>query len=432
MSFKNSENGHVLVVTALSLAVVMGFAGLALDVGLLYRSRQNLQIAADAAATAAAMNYLYTQSVSSAVTAGKAASSQNGFTDGSNDTSVTVNLPPSSGAVTSSGYAEAVVSKLNTTNFMVLLGFGKIKVSSRAVAGAPQTGGTCIWLPAATGTVLTLKGSDSINAGCGIYVNSDSSNAVDVHDSGVSVNATYLDVVGNESPKFEPSPTTITPNAAPRTNPWGNLSGPSTPSSCSITSAATSITTSNVATVQGSASNPVVCFTKAVTLGSNAGAIVLPGASAGVVYLFENGVTVNGTVTLGSGSCNVSTLTCNASNGAVMDLQNGSLTQSNGALNIYSPTSGNYNGIAILQPSSNTTELKAQFGSSNEVLDGYIYAPGAEIYLQDQGGGIIATGIVAGSIDGNSTIAIANASNFSSYDTANAPTTLNRVITLVE
>jgi hypothetical protein len=71
--------------------------------------------------------------------------------------------------------------------------------------------------------------------------------------------------------------------------------------------------------------------------------------------------------------------------------------------------------------------LKVQKGSNNQVLDGYIYAPGAEVYLQDSGGGLTATGIVASSMfDKTSQITIP------SYDKAHPTTTVNRVVSLVE
>ena len=48
-----------------------------------------------------------------------------------------------------------------------------------------------------------------------------------------------------------------------------------------------------------------------------------------------------------------------------------------------------------MQPASNTTTpLQVQFGSNNEVLDGMIYAPGTQVYLQDNGGGVTATGVI--------------------------------------
>lgn len=426
--FVKSESGQAMVQIVLCMTVLLGFLGLAIDVGLLYRAKQEAQTAADAAATAAALDYLYNQSASSAQTVGKAASAANGYQDGSGGVTVTVNVPPASGPNTSGNFAEAIVAKSNPLNFFQILGFSSATAQARAVAGMPVVGNICIWLMAASGTGMHLQGSYSIHApSCGVYVNSTSSNAISITGNGGTITASFIDVVGNVTPSHQTSPTPITSNTAPRKNPWGNLSGPSVPGSCNITSSATSITTANQASVSGSSSSKVVCFTKAVTLNNG---VSLPGANSGIVYVFENGVTIptGATVSLGSGTYDSSTGTFSNTSGAVMDLYSGTLSQaSNSILNVYSPTAGPDNGVAILQPASNTADLQVQFGSNNQVLDGYIYAPGAEVYLQDHGGGITAAGIVADSLyDKSSSITIP------SYDAANLQTTPNRVITLVE
>lgn len=423
------ESGQVMVLTTIGMLALMGCLGIATEVGLMYHTRQTTQVAADAAATAAALDYLYNNSVSHAQTAGQAASASNGYTNGSGGVTVTINLPPASGPVTSTGYAEAIVTGPYNLSFLryPLSFFGvstkSVSVTSRAVAGTPGTGSTCMWLLATTGVGLNLQGSYDIQAPqCGIYVNSTSSNAVSITGNGGILNAKYLDVVGG-SVGHETSPTPITTNTAPRTNPWGNLVGPSIPNDCSITSAVTSITTSNLASVSGSAGNSVVCFTGAVTLSN----VTLPGASSGVVYVFEDGVTISGTVTMGSATYNSGTGTFSNTLGAVMEIQNGTFNQNNAILNIYAPTAGTYDGIAILQPATNTNQLQVQFGSGNQVLDGYIFAPGANVYLQDSGGGITATGLVADTMfDKTSSITIP------SYDQANPSTTPNRVVILVE
>ena len=60
------ESGQVLVLTVLCMAVLLGFMSLAIDVGLLFRAKRNVQIAADAAAIAGALDYKYNNSISSA------------------------------------------------------------------------------------------------------------------------------------------------------------------------------------------------------------------------------------------------------------------------------------------------------------------------------------------------------------------------------
>lgn len=96
-SLLKDESGQSLVLIALCMTVLIGFLGLAIDVGILYRTKQNAQIAADAAAVAGAQDLLYGGTNATAKAAGKAASSLNGYTDGSGGVTVTINTPPASG-----------------------------------------------------------------------------------------------------------------------------------------------------------------------------------------------------------------------------------------------------------------------------------------------------------------------------------------------
>lgn len=57
--FASSEKGSVIILTALMLLVVIGFIGLAIDVGRLYITKNKLQNAADMAATAAVRQVNY-------------------------------------------------------------------------------------------------------------------------------------------------------------------------------------------------------------------------------------------------------------------------------------------------------------------------------------------------------------------------------------
>jgi hypothetical protein len=71
--------------------------------------------------------------------------------------------------------------------------------------------------------------------------------------------------------------------------------------------------------------------------------------------------------------------------------------------------------------------MAISFGSSTATFDGMIYAPGAQVTLHDEGGGgVTATGLVAGTIYVNGKV------NLSSYNTFNPTTTPFKVISLVE
>lgn len=393
------------------MTAMFGFMAMAIDVGVLYREKRNLQTAADSAAIAGAQDYMWNGSTTTAQAAGKSASSANGFTDATNNVTVTMNVPPTSGPNTgSTGFVEAVVAQPVSGVFMGTLGFHSVMVSARAVGAAPMNGTACIWLMAPSGPAFDLQGKYDIEApNCGIYVNSNTSDAMSVTGNSGTVNAAFLDVVGNSSLQHTTNPTAPTMNAGVRKSPWGNLSGPNPATACTggNTVAASTITAANLP----SPISGVVCFSaNNPTLSAG---ITLPG---GAIYVAENSVTIGGTMTIGS-----------AANGATLDVYSGTFNQANSVLSIFAPTAGTYNGIALMQPATNTNDLQVQFGSGNETLDGYIYAPGAEVYLQDHGGGITATGIVAKSMyDKASTITI------HSYDVAHPTTTKNRILALVE
>lgn len=297
---------------------------------------------------------------------------------------------------------------------MKLFNSSSVNVSARAVAGAPTAGGPCIWLMSKTGTGLKLKGAYDIEAtDCGIYVNSTSSDAIDVTGNGGTTNAEFLDVVGNAAGNHTTQPTAPTLNAAPRSEPLNPPNpNPSTGSGCaSVDSSTTSIT----GNISGPGAGNAICYTKAVTLnGSTLGA---------GTYAFGNGVTISGTVT---------------ANGATIDIAGGTYNQpSNTTINYTASTdvSNKYDGISLMVPSTNAsypcnssslTQLQLVFGSSSS-LDGIIYAPCAQVFLQDNGGNITAIGIVADSMyDNASLVTIPN------YSVVHPHTSPFLVVTLVE
>lgn len=445
MRFLKDENGQTLVLTALAMTVLLGFMALAIDVGVLFRAKRNLQAAADAAATAGALDYYYYKSASTARTMGCNAATANGAsgtcTTGAcsgSGAQTCINVPPQSGPITSGGFVEAIVTQPNPTVFMSLFGFGSVQVGARAVAGAPGNSDACVWLMDPTlSDELAMKGNGTIDASnCGVYVNSNSTSAISMNGN-TSINAASLVVVGNDTgvmgpPAVVPGHTRI--NAPPESPPIP-LNLPDIPAGgCKQTFSTGSITTSTQATYAGSATNNVVCFTNAVTIGNG---VVLPGAAGnGVQYVFENGVQFSGSVAFGS--ANYANGVFSNTLGATVDIAGGSLSQGNAALSIYAPTSGTYNSIALMQPSSNTTDGKCpaakvspcmliQRGNSGSVFDGIIYAPGMYVELQDHAGAVYATGLISRGLFVKASDLIV-----SGYSNSNPITTPFKVITLVE
>jgi hypothetical protein len=109
-------------------------------------------------------------------------------------------------------------------------------------------------------------------------------------------------------------------------------------------------------------------------------------------------------------------------------MDSGSLTVSpgNASMSLSAPTdaANTYNSILIYQPLSNKNTLYMEAGSSSGNFSGFIYAPGATLSMQDNGGGLSLDGLVVNAID-NGPAAL----TITGYSSSTSPL---KVVTLVE
>src|SRR5581483_628550 len=227
MRLHHDERGQTILLIALSLPLMLGFIGMATDVGALFKDKRTIQSAADAAAIAGALNY--NRGYTAWKTAGQNAAKANGFDYSSNG--VTVNMPQMptwqySNYKGEAGYVEATVSKTESTIFLALFGYPTVTVQARAVATNQGTGSGCLYTTGATGTTFRTNGSAvTINApNCGLVVESNDSNAMVVNGSRPSITLSSIGVVGGYSgpspPHVSPAPVT---NIAPESDPLNYL-----------------------------------------------------------------------------------------------------------------------------------------------------------------------------------------------------------------
>ena len=171
------DSGQVLVITAVSGLVLLGFVALAVDVGALFHEQRTLQIVADAGATAGALDYYKGASTSNAETAAENAVGSNGLSiasgnwttscPGTNPGGATpvsygcVATPPSTGVHQNTGFVEVQVNQPNRTTFMGMFGFNNLFVNTRAVAG-PTVGQECVYVKN-TFTVQANTGMCGVN-----------------------------------------------------------------------------------------------------------------------------------------------------------------------------------------------------------------------------------------------------------------------------
>lgn len=279
------ESGQVLVITLFSMAVLFGFLALAVDVGALFHEKRNLQIVADAAATAGALDYYKNQSAANARLAAQSSVSANSLTVASANWSTScpatapgasasygcTATPPSTGGHTRSGFVEVQVTQPNSTTFMAFFGFRGLNVTTRAVAGQ-VSGVSCLYVKnnlniqgntslcgvdPTTGTVANCSsGSTCPISGaypaCGTYAGSitgsgggGGSNCIDTNY--VETAASSSGVTLNPSPAATNVPTQTPPQ-------WVSNAPQALPSSCNMPSGGTW-------SVQGTGGNKVNVYT---------------------------------------------------------------------------------------------------------------------------------------------------------------------------
>jgi Flp pilus assembly protein TadG len=358
------ESGQALVISVLCMTCLFGFAALATDVGLILREKRLLQIAADSAAIAGALELNY--SSGAVISAAQAAATRNGFTTTTNGvttaggTTVTVNTPPLNGphaGGTNTNYVEVIVSQRQSTLFMGLFGVLNMTPVARAVAVNGGASYNCIVVLDPTASpAMNFQGSfDVTTPNCGIVVDSsDSTNALHFTGGGGTLTAGSVGVVGGCGGHCSDSTPLPVTGIVPQSDPLGYL-GPSFPTPTGCVAGGT--------------------LTGNITPGCYSGNVTLNNAVLTGMYIFTGNLTLSHSVTTGAG-------------GGTIDLTAGTLTETpNTVLNLVAPTTGTFHDIAIMAPASNTSTLTLEFGNATGTIQGIFYAPGAKLFLHDSGGG---------------------------------------------
>lgn len=427
MGWRRNESGQVLVVVALSMTVLIGFIGFATDIGVLLRERRIAQSVADGAAVGGATEAL-NEGTPSSVTSGiyNAAAldaSLNGYTPGSSNgvanstTGVTLTVSTGSNisisGYNSNGYIEAVVSKSTPTIFMATFGavFGhtyqNLNVSAAAIASDKISSSGCFYglnpgdlaIPD-----VTLGGSSEIFANrCGVNVNGNidmgghsnitasyvvaSGSITNTGSSSISGTETsgggspvgdpmsYLQYTQNQPSNLNLSAHTCTAPAGSGMlcvyDPVGGLNGTLVPNTVYVFDS--NFNGGNGPTVSGgtgvSCTNPVTNVTSTVTV-------------CGIhdtIYLMNNiplNFKSNGTLNLyppGYGG------TCTGSGNPLCGITVDAPTDGSGGNGTYTCSHGSGNNYG------NPGEIYFDFGSSATDLQGIIYAPYMQMFVQDQG-----------------------------------------------
>jgi len=374
----SNRRGAIVVFFALIMPILIGFMGMAVEVGYWYSKHRDLQAAADAAALAASYEIAESRPTNALVVATREATN-NGWN--STDGTITVrgdqynSTFPAGGSFTADSDAVEVELTLNVPRmFSAYFISTDITLDARAV-GKSASGSTtaCVLAlgSANQSKALNATGSTSVTmTGCSAATNSTNSNAASAV-AGFSLDCIYSAGGGSGSPTMSTC-SSIQTNQPAITDPYEAVV--TKPADSDFDACTTYIRTTPG--VDENLSAGVYCD---LEYNSNNKTLTL---AAGTYYLdrgdlrVTSGATIDGTagVTIvfgdstGSGGCG------------------GVAVQGGSSLNLTAPTSGNFSGLALYRSSACDTGEDFNFsGTTDSTIIGAIYNPAADIVFTGNG-----------------------------------------------
>jgi hypothetical protein len=402
-------SGQMLLLATLSLFFIFGVVGLAVDMGYAFYVKQQVQAAADAAATAAA-NYAlkaghYTcgsngvvcnasyscpspvGTVSTALQAGCAYASSNGFLNTGQQTVSMIANNTSINGTSPQYWVQSTVTQTINNLFGIPGGFSSQVIRAQSTAELattqPAGGASCIYALGSTGVTFTDSGSGNITtSSCGIQVNGGFSYSAsgNIHttiinaDGNISAsgsgnitatskilyNGTYHNTgSGNVSPAPQSG-------AGPVTDPLASLPAPSVGSCDHINYSYSSSSNTTV-------SPGVYCGGMSLTMSGNV-------TFQSGTYIMQGG----GFTYSGSGNISGSAITIYNTGNVSYSIQPVRVTGS-GNMNFSAPTSGTYQGILFYGDRTQTYGTANSFTASGNISSGTFYFPGTNINYSGSG-----------------------------------------------
>jgi hypothetical protein len=370
---RNREKGSILMLGALTIIAVTAFMGLALDASYMYFHKRTMQTAADAGAYAGALEKM--RNTTNEAAAAKNDTALNGFTDGTDNVSVTVNNPPTSGSqVGNSSFVEVIITHPQPTWFMRALRFNSVTVAARAVAGLGSTGNGCVY----------ALNQDTSNTNNGFFVNGTTSSTF---SCGVFSNANFRAVGGGcvVTPTVSYSGTYTNQNSSGNCGPAGVGQGVPIVDPMANKYAIPSYKKCDYNNFKLTNGGPYT-----LSPGTYCGGISIGGSVSSVTFspgsyiLADGGLSINGSVTVsGTGVTFFDTYQNNVKQYGAISI-NGS-----GTVTLTAPTSGTYKALLFYQDprvswAANNGSIIG--GSATSQYDGIVYFPTTDLQYSGNSG----------------------------------------------
>ena len=228
VSFFRDTVGAIAPLTAVMLPLLLGAAGVGVDVSVWLQQQRDLQTAADAAAIAAAWEIANNQTESDATAVALKEVQNNGYSDAT-ASDVTVSFSD----VDDTTEVNVTLTEQSTRFLAINLmsaGDPILEVTATAtLSSANPAGGFCMLSLAETGTSMLFNGNITIDSPtCGLAVNSNDPNAaLNINGNSGSYTVADVSVVGGIDDGDLLVADSITEGASPAADPYSDLSIPS-------------------------------------------------------------------------------------------------------------------------------------------------------------------------------------------------------------
>lgn len=402
------ERGVSFIVTALAATVLIGFAGLAIDVVMWQVEQRTMQGAADQAALGGATAY---RNAGGTTALGDSPTAQNGayataIRSGYPASSVTVAPYDNGTTCTNHGCLKVTITQPQPRYFTGIFLSADVSVSVSAVAtcngcgnGDPTVGSTggdpCVMALDASGSgVITTSGTPVLSLSrCNLYNNSPNTSATILNGGAIIEGCSFTNACGSQAflaQPVEPSGNIEIPvitNASPAPDPYANVPVPIPAGGC----------------IHSFPANPVPSGT------------YCPGNITNQNVVFANNALIM--ITGGLSTKGNSTL---AGNGVTLYVQGGGSINANSTISISAPTTGPYVGLAVWFGDSSAVTWN---GANSSSFSGAIYAPEADVTYEGNAlSSSTCTRLVSGSISlaGTSTAV---------FDNSGCPSVVGPVLT---
>jgi Flp pilus assembly protein TadG len=369
-SFFKHEGGAVAVIAALALTALIGVVGLAVDVGMWYRTNRALQNAADAAVIAAALN-----NTASYQSEAKAVAATYGFVDGANGITVTaLNNQTCPGGATDC-YQVTIAQATAQVFFSPVIGNFTPSLAGAAMAGGSQTHSYCLLALGGSGTDPALLGNGVPAANldnCSIMSNTGMT--CHGHNTGATYGDAHTTNSGCGNTQRSNVPAVADPYSGLATNIPANTCGTSVSSFPQEPATLNLWGLPAVTTTKTLPATTIVCGDLQLL-----GDVTLTTASPGSVLVIENGkLDTNGkTLKTAAGSA----LTIIFTGPTVPGHTYTHAPTGGGTLDFNAPTSGAWSGVAIYQDPALTTgvDISAAGSSPTWNISGLVYLPHSSV-----------------------------------------------------